>query len=85
MAEPARAGIIFPVENHVVVVITAGTHGYRIQPQFIADPPRNDVIGTGRVSTQTETADNFALLAIKWEATAEHNNAATGFANHRIK
>ena len=84
MTEPASTSIVFPIEDHVVVVVGAGAHRYRVQPQFVADLPRDDVIGAGRVSTKPETAYDSALLAIKRQATAKHDDAANGFAHHRV-
>src|SRR6185312_12041120 len=84
VAESAGAFAVLEVQNHVVVVVGAGSHRYVIEVQLMAHLPGNDVIGAGGISTESKSADNFALSIVKWEAAAKDDHPTDSFANHRI-
>ncbi len=84
MAEPASADIVMEIENHVVVVIGAGPHGYGIKVQLVADFPGNDVIGAGGVATEPETSDYLSLTAVQRQAATENDDSPDGFTDHWV-
>ena len=65
MSESAGAGVVLPVENHIVVVIRAGTHRHGVEMQIVTNLPGNDVIGARGIAAQAEAADDFAIRRIE--------------------
>ena len=64
MPESARAAIVLPIEDHVVVVIGAGSHRDRIKLQFVANLPGNDVIRARRIAAQAKSSHDFPSAAV---------------------
>ena len=84
MAEAAGAEVVFPIEDHVVVVIGTWPHWDRVEMQLVADLPGDDVICAGSIAAEAETAQNFAGGIIERKPASEDDDAADGFPDHRI-
>ena len=70
MSEAAWAGIVLPIEDHIVVVIRTWTHGHGIQLKLVTYLPRDHVICAGRITTQAKAADDFAVLRVQGETAS---------------
>ena len=53
MAKSTCAHAVLDVEDDVVGLVRSYSHGNAIEPDRMSDFPRDDMIGAGRVATQT--------------------------------
>src|SRR6185436_17242162 len=81
-----RKSISSRVDNVIGTIRSAGSNAgrYVVEIQRKSRFPRNIVIGTGTVATDTNGSDQLAVLVVKSKAASEHINAADFFAAHRI-
>ena len=84
MPESARAAIVLPVQDHVVVVIRTGSHRDRIKLEIVANLPSNDVIRTRRISAQAKSSDDFASAAVQRKTASEDDDSSDHLADHRV-
>src|SRR6185437_87258 len=84
MSETALALTVIEVEDHVVVVLGAGSHGDSIKVQFVTNLPGDHVICAGSVAAEPEDADDLAVILIQGETARKYDDAANGFADHRV-
>jgi hypothetical protein len=72
------------VKDQVVARPRSNPHGNGVESQGMPRLPSDHVVGTCRVTADAESSDEFSLLAIKREATAEDDDSADGFARQGI-
>lgn len=84
VAKAAWACIVLPIEDHVVVVLWARSHWNGIEMEFVANLPRDDMVGAGSVAAQPEATDDLSVRGIQGQPAAKHDDAANGFADHWI-
>ena len=76
MPESASARVVFPVDDHIVVMIGTRPHGNSIKMKFVTNLPGNHVIGARRISAQAKSSHDLPLRAIEGEPAAEDYDAA---------
>ena len=64
MAESALALSVVEIEDHVVVVVWAGSHGNSIKVKLVTDLPRNYVISARGIAAETEPSNDLAVILI---------------------
>ena len=84
MTKSAGTFSILIIENHVVVMCRTGSHGHVVKGQFVTYLPGDDVIGTGCVAAESETANDLSSGVIEGQAATKNDHSSNWLADHRI-